>query len=460
MDPQPETKTEEKNKNKTVTKTETKKPLIRLDPPAGTRDFGPSDMRIRNWLFDIWRDISKKFGFSEYDCPIVEYQSLYTLKRNNDDILNEMFAFTLGENALCLRPEMTPSLARLFMSNPTAEPLPVKWATIAQCWRYEDIKRGRKREHYQWNCDSIAGENIVSEIEIFMMITTFFERVGLTPQEVQLKVSNRMILQKVLDKMGVGEDLFGKACIAIDKIAKISRDDMTVMLKSEIGLTEDQVATIYELCAVTDIKLVGKFLDETDETFLEMVKIFDMAEEVGIKKWISCDLSIVRGLSYYTNVVFEGFCITGSGVSRSIVGGGRYSKLLETYGYHKPTPMIGFGFGDVVIIETLKDLGKLPILKIETKFLVIAHNSTLMGEAMKLSRQMRNLGVCVETYTGSPRIKHAYDFANKKQIDNTILIAPNEWANGEIVWKKMNEDKDSQTKQQIMKIDDFMKSLC
>lgn len=437
--------------------THTMKPTINLDPPAGTRDFFPEEMRVRNWLFNIWSDISNKFGFSEYDAPVVEYADLYT-RKGGDDIIQEMFAFTLGNNKLALRPEMTPSVARMIMSCYTTAPPPFKWFSIPQCWRYEDIKRGRKREHFQWNCDVFGAEKIVSEIEIFMMVTTFFQAIGLTPDDVVLKVSNRMILQKVLTKMGVPDDLFAKACVLIDKLAKMSTTAMTERLRNEISLTEEQANTVYKLCALTNIDDLSQFLGDNDDTYLEMKKIFDLAEKIGISKWLRFDVSVVRGLSYYTGLVFEGFSVSLPNLQKSICGGGRYDNLLTSFGYATPVPAVGFGFGDVVIVELLKEMNKLPVFPNETQYLVVPFNESLFHIAAQVSQKLREKNVNTELYTKQGRIKKAYDYADRKGIDNVVLIAPSEWTNGDVIVKKLRET-DPALKQTTTKLDDFIKSL-
>lgn len=429
---------------------------ISLDPPAGTRDFAPEEMRVRNWLFGIWRSVSKSAGFQEYDCPIVEYQNLYT-RKGGDDILKEMFAFTLGNNKLCLRPELTPSVARMIMKHYKTQPAPFKWFSLPQCFRYEDIKRGRKREHYQWNADIFGAEKITSEIEVFMMITTFFEKIDLTPNDIVIKVSNRMILQKVLNKMGVSDEHFTRACVLIDKIAKITKEEMSQSLTDDIGLTAEQIGTIYDLCNVTNIDDIAKFLDQTDETYLEMKEIFNLAEKIGIKPWLQFDASIVRGLSYYTGIVFEAFPKNLPGLQKSICGGGRYDNLLTSYGYRETVPAVGFGFGDVVITELLKDLGKLPKLKNETEFLVVPFDSTLFAEAAGVAQRMRQTGKLVELYTSKTRVGHALDYADRKGINSVVLIAPTEWQKGNIVLKLLREPKNSPLKQQELPLQDFLK---
>lgn len=431
---------------------------ISLDPPAGTRDFTPKEMRLRNWLFDTWKKISNQFNFQEYDAPLVEYQDLYT-RKGGDDIIKEMFAFELNGQKLTLRPEMTPSVTRMIMKHYKTEPAPHKWFSIPQCWRNEDIKSVRKREHYQWNCDVFGAEKITSEIEMFCVIVSFFKAVGLTPNEVCLRVSNRMILQKVLNRMGVSDEMFTPACILIDKLAKMSRDDMTIKLCSEIGLTEEQVNDIYALCDIKDVNLISKFLGETDETFLEMQQIFKLANQCGIAEWLQFDASIVRGLSYYSGLVFEGFCKGLPNLQKSMCGGGRYDNLVSGYGYPEKVPAIGFGFGDVVITEVLRELGKLPDLTAGAKYMVIPFNMGLFGDAVNVSNEIRAKGFDVEIYTKNTRVKNAFDYADRKGIEQVVLIAPDEWANKMVVVKNLRLAKDDPNKEMKLSLDDFLMKL-
>lgn len=428
---------------------------INTDPPAGTRDFLPEDMVVRNWLFDAWTRISKKFGFQQYDCPIVEYQNLYTRKAN-DDIINEMFAFDLGNNKLTLRSEMTPSLARMMMKFYKTAPSPFKMFSIAQCWRFEDIKRGRKREHYQWNVDIFDGEKIITEIEVLSIIVAFFEEIKLSPNDVVVKISNRMILQKILLSMNVQANLFDNACIIIDKMEKKSRVEISAMLKTEIGLNDDQVDILYALCAVRNIDDIANFLGDTDETFVELKAIFEISSKIGILPWLEFDASIVRGLSYYTGIVFECFPRNLPTLQKSICGGGQYDNLMTTYGYEKTIRAIGFGFGDVVIIELLRDLNKLPIIQNETKYLVVAYKG-FSTEALVVCKMIHATGTNAEIYTGKQTLSKAYSYANRKQIDNVILIAPNEWRQNEILLKRLRDN--TKNNQVVMPLVDFINGL-
>lgn len=190
-----------------------------MEPISGTRDFYPRDMCIRNWLFDTWMDTSEKFGFQNYDCPIVENADMYT-RKGGDDILNEMYTFQIGENKYALRPEMTPSIARMMTKCYKNGPVPFKWYSIGQCWRNETVCKGRKKEHYQWNVDIIGQVGSIADVELLLLIVTFLKNVGLTHDIVEIRVSNRIILQKVLKKMEINDDDCVKIYNIIDKIKK------------------------------------------------------------------------------------------------------------------------------------------------------------------------------------------------------------------------------------------------
>ena len=184
----------------------------------GTRDFYPEDMRVRNWLFDQFREAARSHGFEEYDAPVLEHEDLYTRKQG-EEITQQLYGFEdKGGRRLALRPEMTPSLVRMLLQKGGALPLPVRWFSIPQCWRYERMTRGRKREHYQWNMDIFGVEGATAEAELLAAVTTFLGRLGLGPDDVGIKVSSRKVLQGVLGQLGVTDDRFEAVCVLVDKL--------------------------------------------------------------------------------------------------------------------------------------------------------------------------------------------------------------------------------------------------
>ena len=334
---------------------------ISVQPVKGMRDVFPEDMQIRNWLFAQWRSISQSFGFEEYDSAIVESEELY-VRKAGDDITNELYNFVdKGDRPVALRPEMTPTLARMILAKGSALPLPARWFAIPQCFRYQRMQKGRKREHFQWNMDIIGLESTIAEAELMAAQYAFLKKVGfvvdgLRPQ-IAFRVSNRLVLESFLADVNITGDDFTATCITIDKRDKIG-EDATLTLLQEQGIDVETAQQILALLAITGLDELRAFVGEENSGYKALVELMSFAESFGIANVISIDLSIVRGLSYYTGTVWELFDTAGS-VPRAIAGGGRYDKLLETLG-GIPTPMVGFGFGDVVITLLLEERKLLP----------------------------------------------------------------------------------------------------
>ena len=199
-----------------------KQAKLDTNPPKGTRDFYPEDMRLRTWLFDQWRSVAATYGFAEYDAPVLESEVLYTRKAG-EEVTQQLYNFLdKGNRAVALRPEMTPSLARMVMAKNGGLTLPLKWFSIPQCWRYERMTRGRRREHFQWNMDiwGVGGTEV--EAELLAAMVTFFESVGLKAEDVGIKVNSRLVIGEVLTELGIPEDKFAATCVLVDKLEKVS----------------------------------------------------------------------------------------------------------------------------------------------------------------------------------------------------------------------------------------------
>ena len=198
-------------------------PQLETNPPKGTRDFYPEDMRQRTWLFEQWRAVAKTYAFSEYDAPVLESESLYTRKAG-EEVTQQLYNFVdKGDRAVALRPEMTPSLARMVMAKKGGLNMPMKWFSIPQCWRYERMTRGRRREHFQWNMDIWGVAGVEAEAELLSAMVTFFERVGITSDDVGIKVNSRLVIGEVLAELGIPEEKFAATCVLVDKLEKVRR---------------------------------------------------------------------------------------------------------------------------------------------------------------------------------------------------------------------------------------------
>ncbi|PPD96820.1 hypothetical protein GOBAR_DD06160 [Gossypium barbadense] len=364
---------------------------IDVNPPKGTRDFPPEDMRLRTWLFNHFREV---------DYPVLESEVLF-IRKAGEEIRDQLYCFEdRGNRRVALRPELTPSLARLVIQKGKSLSLPLKWFAIGQCWRYERMTRARRREHYQWNMDILGLPEVTAEAELISSIVAFFKRIGITESDVGFKVSSRKVLQEVLRCYSVPENLFGKVCIIIDKIEKIPIDE----IKRELNATGLSEEAIEELLQVLSIKSLTKL-------------------EVGYSEWIQFDASVVRGLAYYTGMFLR------QGKLRAICGGGRYDRLLSTFG-GDDVPACGFGFGDAVIVELLKEKGLLPKLNLEVDNIVCALDYDLQGVAAEVATKLREKGQSVDLVLESKPLKWVFKRAARTNAQRLVLVGNTEWQKG------------------------------
>ncbi|MGY8703660.1 MAG: histidine--tRNA ligase, partial [Candidatus Poseidoniales archaeon] len=358
----------------------------------GTRDFYPEDMRLRNWLFDNFNDAALLHGFDEYDAPVLEHEELYTRKQG-EEITQQLYNFEdKGERKVALRPEMTPSLARMVMARAGALPLPIKWFSIPQCWRYERTQRGRGREHYQWNVDIWGSSELSADAELISILVTFFEGVGLTSDDIVIRISSRKVLEEVLGSLGVEGNIFAKTCIIVDKMDKLSADIISQQLAG-LGHASNTIETIQKVLGIKDMADLSNALDVESLAVSELKILFDSIDSYGISEWVEFDASVVRGLAYYTGSVFEAH--DREGKFRAICGGGRYDKLLSTLG-GKDLPATGFGFGDMVIMELLAEKKLLPELISSTEDIVIPLSPELRNAAVMVATELRDRGRTVD----------------------------------------------------------------
>ena len=401
----------------------------------GTRDFYPEDMRLRNWLFDNFIAASLLHGFEEYDAPVLEHEELYTRKQG-EEITQQLYNFQdKGDRKVSLRPEMTPSLARMVMARAGSLPMPIKWFSIPQCWRYERTQRGRGREHYQWNVDIWGTTEISADAELISVIVTFFEEIGLSSDDIVIKISNRKVLEEVLGSLDVKGDLFAKTCIIVDKMDKLSSEVIEEKL-SELGHSSDAIERIQSVLGIKDMTDLEKALETESSAILELNTLFDLIDAYGMSEWVQFDASIVRGLAYYTGSVFEAH--DREGKFRAICGGGRYDNLLSTLG-GKDLPATGFGFGDMVIMELLSEKGLIPELISGVDDIVLPLSQDLRDIAVRVAASLRLSDRTVDLVLDDKKIKWAFKHAERVGAKRLVLLAPDEWS------RKMIKVKDLET---------------
>ena len=404
----------------------------------GTRDFYPEEMRLRNWLFDNFTYASLLHGFEEYDAPVLENEELYTRKQG-EDIVKQLYNFQdKGDRKVSLRPEMTPSLARMVMSRAGVLPMPIKWFSIPQCWRYERMQKGRGREHFQWNVDIWGTSEISADAELFSVIVTFLEGVGLTEDDVVIRVSSRKVLEEVLGSLGIEGEAFAQTCIIVDKIDKLAPEVIDEQL-TDLGHSPEVISAIQSTLGLKNFNSLKKMLKSGSNALDELNTLFEVIDSYGISDWVEFDASIVRGLAYYTGSVFE--VSDREGKFRAICGGGRYDKLLSTFG-GKDLPATGFGFGDMVIMELLKDKGLLPQLLSGVEDVVIALDPDLRNVAVKVASVLRASDRLVDLVLEDKKMKWAFKHAERIGANRLVLVAPEEWSRQKIKIKDLESGEE------------------
>jgi histidyl-tRNA synthetase len=404
---------------------------IELQPPRGTRDFYPEDLRRRSWLFDRFREVARLFAFEEVDAPIVEHAELFTRKAG-EEIVQQLYHFELHDRHLALRPEMTPSIARMVMARAGALRFPLRWFAVTQNWRYERATRGRKREHYQWNMDIWGEPGVTAEAELIAAIAALLDRLGLAPGDAMIRLSSRALLEEVL-RGGVlrqRPEAFAPLCVVIDKLPKIGAEAVVALLTDAggaVGLDEAAARDVVGALEVRDLEEAARRAPPDSAAVAELRRLFDLLAAYGLEDRVVFDASIVRGLAYYTGIVFEAF--DAGGTLRAICGGGRYDRLLESLG-GPAVPAVGFGFGDVVIQELLADRGTLPELRRAIDDVVYPFGEAERPAAVRLATRLRAQGRSVELLLAPVKPKRALADADHAGARRIFLIGPDEAARG------------------------------
>lgn len=314
----------------------TDKVKLSTEPYKGVRDFYPEDMAIQNYIFDTWKKVAKSFGYVEYGASILEPAELYRSKTSEEIVNEQTFSFTdRGDREVVLRPEMTPTLARMVAGKRKSLKFPLRWFSIPNVFRYEKPQRGRKREHWQLNCDLLGISGVEAEVEIISLAHKIMKEFGAKDEDFEIRVNDRKLLDEIFEKIGgVSQSTKTEVVRLLDKKDKI--DNFESELIRELG--EEKKESFLDL------------LEKTKST-KTLEQLVEKLSESGIKN-LTIDTSIARGFDYYTGMVFEVFD-THPDNRRSLFGGGRYDNLLELFGV-EPVPTVGFGMGDVTIRDFLE----------------------------------------------------------------------------------------------------------
>ena len=402
-----------------------KQPFARL---PGFRDFPPDDLVFREHILGAWRHVSARYGFQEYDGPPLEPLDLY-VEKSGEEIVGQLYHFQdKGDRNVALRPEMTPSLARILGERHRSMAKPIRWFSVPQLFRYERQQKGRLREHFQWNVDVIGEEGVGADVEVIAVALDGLRDLGLDHHDIHARVSDRRLLTAVLSAIGVEDARLPTAFAIIDKFERAPAERSLDRLQAEVGLDEAGARATFELLDQGGLEGVkGKFGDlEVVATELgRMEEYLGSLGAMGLGAFVEFDLRIVRGLAYYTGIVFEIF--DRKGELRAICGGGRYDHLLELVG-GDPLPAVGFGMGDVVLGELLRDTDLAPPVAPEVDYFIVIIGEEHRQLAYAIAHAQRDRGAGVQYPLREQSVRKQFTAAGNAGAREVIVLGPDEVA--------------------------------
>lgn len=424
---------------------------MKIQTPPGMRDFYPEDMRRQNWLFDLWRRVSRCFGFSEYEGPIFEFLDLYRLK-SGDGIVSELFNFKdRGEREFAIRPEMTPTLARMVAAKANSLPRPIKWFSIPRMCRAEKPQRGRLREFFQWNADILGVDDPIADAEVIALAAESLRAAGLNESEVVVRINHRSMATALLAGLGIAPDSAGAAFQLIDRRDKLPPEEFdrqwTAALGREVSAADirallaadanDAAAAngAFERCLALAADGHAKFPDlGWDAAAADAFRAtFARLNDFGVGGYVCFDPGVVRGIAYYTGVVFETYMRTGS--LRALQGGGRYDDLTSLLGGPR-LPGIGFGMGDAPLLAALEELQRLPAPTERLDVFLIDADAACFTDLLRLAGRLRAAGLCVDFSYRRQAVGKQFKQASDRCARFAVVLGQ-EYASGRVAVKDL-----------------------
>lgn len=393
----------------------------------GTREFYPQEMAVRKWLYSLIEEVSVSYGYQEYDGPFIEKIDLYAAKSGEELVKEQAFVFAdRGGELITLRPELTLSLARMVAAKQNELVFPLRWWSFGPFWRYEKPQKGRTREFFQWNIDLIGVNTPEADAEIVAICATLLKRGGIKPEQIAIKLNHRKLMEDKLAQAGVSLSMKKDVFHLIDRIDKLSIEEWNKAAR-DIGLDSEQTTKLTEL--LSDMEL---WREST-----ELVRIFSVLEQLGLREYVSYDPRIIRGLDYYTGTVFEAWDVGGDG--RAVLGGGHYDNLVEDVG-GDPLAGVGFAMGDVMVTLLLKKYGCLPEIKGFTNTaLVTVFDEESMPASAALSAKLRDEELKVICYPEIVKLQKQLKYADRLGIRVVVVLGPDEITSGTVSIKNLQE---------------------
>ncbi|MYB05900.1 MAG: histidine--tRNA ligase [Gemmatimonadetes bacterium] len=395
----------------------------------GFRDFVPGEFALRHRIFSTWRRVSRRYGFQEYDGPPLEPLALY-VEKSGTEIVEQLYNFRdKGGRDVALRPEMTPSLARILAIHSRQTPKPIRWFSIPQLFRYERSQRGRLREHFQLNVDIVGEAGVAADAEVLAVAIDSVRGLGLKESDFVARVNDRRLVTEIMLGLGIPASL-QTACLAIiDKAGRAGRTKTCDALR-EIGVPASAIRTVAALVDDGSLANVRRLFANHEPVLAALEPLEEhrtILDAMGLGGFVEFDFTVVRGLAYYTGIVFELF--DRAGELRAICGGGRYDRLLELVG-GEPLPAVGFGMGDVVLGELLRDCGLAPRTAPSCDYFMIWVQAEQRATALDAAHRLREAGRSV-MYTYRPQaVGKQLRQAARCGAATAVIIGPDEAAAG------------------------------
>ena len=431
----------------------------KIPPVKGTRDFYPQDMAIRNFIVDGWKKVSRRNGFEEYDGPIFEYLKMFQIK-SGDEIVEQLFSLTdRGGRDLALRPEITPTLARMVNQRINALPRPIKWFSVPRLFRAERPQKGRLREFFQWNID-IIGEagtfgKVLADAEVIYTTVDYLRSIGLTDKDIQVKISSRELLAAYLKSIGVPEVKLDSIYPVLDKKTKLPKETFEELLKELVSDKEivKKILDFMNIGSMPELEELVKHKTDINNASSEIKMVLEHLDTMEISDFCVYDPSIVRGLAYYTGIVFEVHDVQGE--LRAICGGGRYDNLLKDFG-GPAIPATGMGMGDCVLEILLREKGLLEkqVPKRQLDYFVVSIGfGALAKEVHQIIAKLKAKKKSVEFSYKMGRISNQLKEASAKNAKKCIIIG-DEFKDNKLAVKDMATGE-----QELVDYDAFLSGL-
>lgn len=412
---------------------------MRIEKVKGTRDLLPEEMAKRRWVFERIRGVFERYNFHEILTPTFEYTALFQL-RSGEEVVEQLYAFEdKGGRSLSLRPDMTSSVARLFVNQFQNAPKPVKWYYIANMFRYEEPQSGRYREFWQAGVELIGSDKVEADAEVIALLVESYLATGL--REFTVNIGDRILLDEFAKMLGVSDDV--GLMRLIDKKDKMSREDFIGSL-GEFGLSDEGIEKVLALIEIKgkpdEVLPNAEELFTSDKARKEIKRLYELVELLkayGVYDFILIDIGIARGFDYYTSVVFEAIAPNDLGIG-SIGGGGRYDNLIEVFG-GKPTPATGFAIGIERLIPILESKGLIPEPKLRPDVYVIpiGKELELRAKAIEITQSLRNKGITADYDLMGRKLKKALDYAGRLDVPVVVLVGKKDLAEGRITVRDM-----------------------